>query len=647
MLRIRALTLTDFGPFKNEQRIAFRAEPGVTVFTGANGRGKTWLLNAIRYALFGHVLGRTDIARDLSRVANWETAKATGRKAFKVVLEFDFDETPYQLTRTFDDGGDDAGERRLLVRDGSVLSQDDTDRALDRVLPEQIARFFLFDGELLRQYEELAVDPSRGEELKAAIERILGIPILTNARTDISALQGRLNRALAQAAASRAQTQQLGVNLQDAQDRLDQFLASADALGVRLDELEHEKADLDEQMARSERAVKLIARRTSLTEERGRHARELEGLESTLKARTALAWKAVVAPAIEKALRDIDADIGGLTERRKRADLAKLTAEQRRTAVDTGHCPTCGQTVDGAFLPHDGVDPDDRTELDMRLQDQLARRAGLLALRDTDTLPTIREVETRLDSTRVQIADLDNEINDIQDELQNAPEAVLRELALRMSNVQSALERTKADKDRVDGEVAQQQLAVRQLREALAGLGVANLESLQKKAELLQDLHDLFGSAITHYRERLRGQVESEATRIFRLLRTEEDYERLEINAGYGLTIIHKDGEAITDRSAGYEHLVALALLGALQRSAPIRGPVIMDSPLGRLDPDHKASVVAALPEIADQVILLAYNNEFDRDGAARRLGTKLIAEKELVRITARHTVIRDRGEPA
>src|SRR5437879_1905991 len=101
MLRINAITLTDFAPFKGEQRISFRPEPGVTLITGNNGRGKTWLLNAIRYALFGHVLGRTDGPRDLSRVANWETAREIGDSTFKVVLEFEQDGTQYKLTRSF------------------------------------------------------------------------------------------------------------------------------------------------------------------------------------------------------------------------------------------------------------------------------------------------------------------------------------------------------------------------------------------------------------------------------------------------------------------------------------------------------------------------------------------------------------------
>jgi hypothetical protein len=39
------------------------------------------------------------------------------------------------------------------------------------------------------------------------------------------------------------------------------------------------------------------------------------------------------------------------------------------------------------------------------------------------------------------------------------------------------------------------------------------------------------------------------------------------------------DGEVVR-RSAGYEHLVALSLIAALQDSAAVRGPALMDLPV-------------------------------------------------------------------
>ena len=39
----------------------------------------------------------------------------------------------------------------------------------------------------------------------------------------------------------------------------------------------------------------------------------------------------------------------------------------------------------------------------------------------------------------------------------------------------------------------------------------------------------------------------------------------------------HKDASREPRRSAGYEHIVALSLVAALQRCAPSKGPIFMD----------------------------------------------------------------------
>ena len=40
MLSIRSIALTDFGPFKDEQRIEFPADNGVSILYGENMRGR-------------------------------------------------------------------------------------------------------------------------------------------------------------------------------------------------------------------------------------------------------------------------------------------------------------------------------------------------------------------------------------------------------------------------------------------------------------------------------------------------------------------------------------------------------------------------------------------------------------------------------
>jgi DNA sulfur modification protein DndD len=160
---------------------------------------------------------------------------------------------------------------------------------------------------------------------------------------------------------------------------------------------------------------------------------------------------------------------------------------------------------------------------------------------------------------------------------------------------------------------------------------------------LAADLHELFDNGVTVFREQLRRRVETDASRHFLALTTEPEYKALRINDSYGLTIIHENGSEIPVRSAGAEHVVALSLVGALQNNAPLRGPIIIDSPFGRLDGAHRRRIVEALPDMASQVILLVYEEELPPARARAALKGRLRAEWTLRRVSARHTQVAPR----
>lgn len=223
MLQIRALHIQDFGPFKGHQTISLSLEDGVTVIYGENMRGKTSLLNAVRFAFFGKVIGRGTKAMPLHKVGNWEQA-ANGKYGFQVQLEFIDDNHEYKLTRscrprggvTSPSNDEDYLVDYFLERDSSVLGPQQAEAELKRILPEQISRFFLFDGELLQEYEDLlSSETDMGRRISEAIERILGVPVLTSARASLLRLKEKSEHREATAAQGDQKTREFGNQLAD------------------------------------------------------------------------------------------------------------------------------------------------------------------------------------------------------------------------------------------------------------------------------------------------------------------------------------------------------------------------------------------------------------------------------------------------
>lgn len=647
-MRLLRLEVDDFGPYRGTQRYDFAGAPGVELLWGENGRGKTSLLNAIRYALFGVVLGRASAQIDLTTVGNRDQG-SNEPSPFKTTLTFDHGGQTFKLTRAYgvSDGAGGVRERVSLVRDGDVLGPEERDQQMARLLPEQIARFFLFDAELLQEYEQLLNPGSdAGDKLKAAIERILGVPVLTQARDDVAATLKRARTLQAKAAQKDKTTRDLGNNLQIAQDYADQARDNVEALTEQVESLQTDVNDVEKSLAGSARYQKLLATRNERRLEVERLQQRSTERNDELAARASEIWRAVASPLVSQRLAELERLDDDLSERYRRA----IEAQQGALAVSTGQCPTCKQEVGtaAAALLHPHEPTDDPAALQAEMVALRSRRTALRAIGGDPAL--IARLEREADQARVDLSDAQGQLDDVEADLADAPPGTLEVVSTvieQLAGYKASLTNTRNRLAEARADATAKENAVTALSDRLHRAGAGSTGVEDRRVALLSQLLALLTAAVTDFRDRLRESVEEEATKIFRLLSSEPDYDRLRINDSYGLSILFADGSPVINRSSGYEHVVALSLTAALQRCSPMSGPFITDSPFGRLDGRHKRHVLATLPQISDQVMLLVHDEELDRQMALGLLRDgQLVAEHHLRRVSGRHTQI-ERGAPA
>ena len=644
MLSLRRLEVEGFGPFADRQVIEFPEQHGVTVIYGENMRGKTSLLNAVRYAFFGKVLGRGSRVRKIHSISNRERA-LVGEFGFKVTLTFAMGGVEYELVRSCvpkdasaaPQSDDDYRHDVMLRRGRDVLGPHERDRVLAQVFPEEISRFFLFDGELLQEYEELLINESTaGQRISEAIERVLGVPILKRGRMHLRRLAEDADRTASREASKHKETEAIGAALQQAIDQKAAHRQEVERLTGQLTELNTQKQDLEQYLQSRARYASLLKDREAAEERlRGIDQEKGERLQE-LREAMATAWRGVLSSPLREARQRAQSDA--------KAERDALVIELRRRAVQTGHCDTCDQDVDERKrqdLRSTLRQGDDAQEGAVKL-DGMARLEALSRIDDTDNSGQIRLLSSRLDQLEMNRYQEIDAISDLKAALRDSDPEALRNARTTYSEVHDRIAVIKQGIREEEDEITAKEQNIKRLNEKLESMGTADLKATRSRAGLLRQSEEVFSRAVERYKADLRTHVEETATRLFREMTTEkEDYAGLVINDSYGLAIQHRDGRLEEARSAGAEHVVALALMGALQNNAPLRGPIVMDSPFGRLDELHTSNVVRALPEMAEQVILLVYEQEVGPERVRELLGSRLVYEYKLDRVTSRRTNVR------
>ena len=652
MLRIDGVELEDFGPFKGRQVIDLPGAAGVVVVYGENMRGKTSLLNAIRFALFGKVLSRASRTGSLHEIGNWEQA-AAGRYGFEVVLKFQADGRQYRLTRScrprsgiVPEQDNDYEVEHFLQRDGVVLGPGEATSELERIMPEQIARFFLFDGELLQEYEGLLRNESdMGRQISGAIERILGVPVLTQSRTTLKRVLADYEEQEAESAQSHTLTRELGAQMRRLQEKRRGLQDGLDDMRKKLSDLNDHKTSLQSELRRSERLAAMMDKLDLLRDAIAQLSEEIEVRQADIAMEMSDAWKPLVAIRAAELIQDLRGHENTL-------QLRKMRHEVVRTAAGSGsapeQCPTCFQPLSDAALTQMATAAASETfemeQVEGELRD-IQRR--LDALEDAARTPSGAHLRVLWDNLRRlqrsrftkedEASELDRRLNEA-----DADQAALRQT---QSDLEQTIKKIGITEEGIQAQeilLSENEEVLEKVRARLGKMGGADVEGARKRRDLCDKLHELFDDAVDEYRDRLRQMVETDAIELFLQLTTEPEYTGLRINESYGLTILHRDGSEIPVRSAGAEHVVALSLLGALQKNAPLQGPIFIDSPFGRLDTQHTRNVVSALPNMTEQVCLLVYEEELRPALAHELLKGRLRAEYRLNRVSAKHTELEE-----
>ena len=638
MMRYLCLTMENFLVFKDVQTVRFPAADGVVVVYGDNGKGKTTLLNAFRFAFTGFARRRGNRPVSAAALPNKEAVTANGGHVpCRVTLEFTVDTDLYELTRrVVSDAQGGLTTEVLLAKNNEMLTRSDAEQTIVELMPPEVEQCFHFDGELLDQYEQLVEpDSAAGAQLKDSIEAILGVPILVNAERDARHAADVAGKELEKAAKADNRTKELGNALGTVNVVVEQLQRNVSAEHQRVLDLETRQRAVQEDIAEQGNKLELLARHDNQANLARQYASDAAVARESFAAALPATWKAVlVEPMRERLAREEAGYLEDLDTFR-----AAAVSEAVRSAFadrDEASCPVCEQPTEEKARRHihAAFDHGDGTEdLIAQIQGSFERAKILRRSLDETARASIKAAEDTYRLALTRLSDAKDDLRELEDRLLDSSQDDLRSLARQASELGAQLAKARETLSEQQQELKDRQTSAEALRDQIRKAGGVSVDpAIQAASEVANRLADLFRDATAAYRESLKESVQAKATDIFTRMRSEASFRQLAINDSFGLQIVDPDGNIVALRSAGYEHLVALAQVGALQASSPVSGPIVMDSPFGRLDPQHVDAVVQNLNLLTSQVVLLAHEGEITSDEAHSLLGDQLLAEYELVR---------------
>lgn len=194
---IKELKLHNFGVYAGDNIFEFTSNQPVVLVGGMNGRGKTTFLEAILLSLYGqnsfayHESKMRSYGQYLKSYIN--IADGSNEASLELFFSIDASESEnYRIKRIWN------GNSQRIKEEISVYKNDEYNSFLtenwpmfiENILPSRLSNFFFFDGEKIA---ELAVEDT-DTQMKNSIRALLGISVLDVLSNDLGRIISKLSK---------------------------------------------------------------------------------------------------------------------------------------------------------------------------------------------------------------------------------------------------------------------------------------------------------------------------------------------------------------------------------------------------------------------------------------------------------------------
>ncbi|SEP22975.1 DNA sulfur modification protein DndD [Halogranum amylolyticum] len=625
-MKLQQIVLEDFGPYAGTNSLDLHTDPDrpIILFGGINGAGKTTLFESIQICLHGRsALGDRVSEAEYKEKIRGKLHESGGEQATEaaITLRFEYgnlgETNSYEVTRSWRDRGKSIVEDLQIKRNGGSLTDLDEDQwedFLKELIPPGVSQLFFFDGE---KVQELASAIESGDEFTKSLFSLLGLDLVDRLDADLSLyLSQKLNE---------SGHEEIGDELEEVHEEIDATETELKKTKVKKTDAQAELRELNEDIERLEEKLAkeggaFARKRDDLKERREEITEEIEDVETEIQELAQGAYPFALAPDLCRRVQDrltaeAEAETKQAAQQRVVDELASVDDVDELAAdldVDGETTATVVAHLRQRLTERLAVDDDDGYRLSREFSQN--EREEMFDIVDR----ALEEIPQKMGVLSNRLETLTRERQAVEQNISRAPnQAVISPILEDVNELTEEKGKIKQTIDECNDRIEELEGSLSRLKN--------KREKLEEKSDSLEDVSDRADlasktrNAVSAYKERLRQRKlerleETLTDHYLSISNKSEFYEGVVIDqeeVEISVKTRHGTLKAQDQLSAGERQIFATAMLWALADISGRPLPFIIDTPLGRLDEEHRSKLVENFfPEASHQVLLFSTNTE-------------------------------------
>lgn len=598
---------TSFSLMPNRNR-----DQSIILIGGKNGAGKTTFLESVRLALYGkRALGLVTSQKEYEKYLANRINRNNKKLSASIELTFIYTEanqpTEYTIQRSWDINNHILTEKLNLTKNGEQVTsvpQEEWSNFLLELVPIGVSQLFFFDGERIQDMAE-----DNNSALSEAVKTLLGIDLIEKLKFDLNTHlnqsklskkkiidQESINKTISKLKKDREfllhevkslNFQKEGL-LNDLEQKKQRFISEGGNVALKYDQLKAKLSTINKEITACKQELVSLA----------------NGLLPFLMAPKLIKkFKLELKQSIEQSQKTYSPEF-----MLEQLNLFKSSSLPKQAEWDQSHwldlenffsneLNNSNNTINSVFSE---LDDPISTLSNLNLLDTETKISALKLSKKLNELNFSKEATEFSISRAESVGDKNSYLDELllQERKLGEINALLAQKDNELSKVENELSSTKLKLERTVSENAS--IAQQSIKDSLAAKSIKVLIDFQSK---------LFAKKILEVKKNFIDIFNS-------LLRKNSYITDIEIDPKtFSTKLINEKGTEISKQSlsAGEKQIYAIAILWALAKTSGRNLPMIIDTPLGRLDREHRDNLMKFyFPHVSHQVIILSTDTEID-----------------------------------